>query len=217
MTPDARPPGARHPKAVVERGYDVIAERYAAWSLGIQDEARERHIDLLLARVPAGAPLLELGCGGGGPTTQRLARHCALTGVDISARQIALARRNVPAATFMHGDMTALDFPPASFAAVAAFYTLTHVPRDEQGALLARIARWLRPGGLFVATLGASSTPGAIEDDWLGAPMYFSHFDSATNQRLVEAAGLRIERAREETILEEGKPTTFLWVVAEKP
>jgi hypothetical protein len=47
--------------------------------------------------------------------------------------------------------------------------------------------------------------------------MYFSHFDGATNQRLVEDAGFQIIRAREETADEDGVPVAFLWVVARKP
>jgi len=74
----------------------------------------------------------------------------------------------------------------------------------------------LRPGGLLVATMGASSTPGDIEPDWLGAPMYWSHYDSATNRALVEQAGLHILSAREETAEEDGQPVTFLWVIAQK-
>jgi hypothetical protein len=79
------------------------------------------------------------------------------------------------------------------------------------------IATWLRPGGLFVATIGAGSTEAAVEPDRLGVPMYFSHFDGATNQRLVEDAGFQIIRAREETADEDGVSVTFLWVVARKP
>ncbi len=205
------------PKAIVARGYDRIAERYAAWAGQVRVEERERYTRVLLDRVPAGAPVLELGCGTGLPTTQRLAERFAVTAVDLSERHVELARRNVPAATIVHGDMTALDFPEASFAAVAAFYSITHVPREEHGRLLANIAHWLRPGGLLVAALGARSSAGAIEADWLGAPMYFSHYDGETNRRLVERAGLEIVGAREETADEDGVPTPFLWVVARKP
>jgi SAM-dependent methyltransferase len=123
----------------------------------------------------------------------------------------------VPAATFVEADMAAFDFPPAGFDAVAAFYSIIHVPRQEHRALLHDITTWLRPGGLLVATMGAGSTEAAVEPDWLGVPMYFSHFDGATNQRLVKDAGLRIIGAREETADEDGAPVTFLWVVARKP
>jgi ubiquinone/menaquinone biosynthesis C-methylase UbiE len=205
------------PKQIVAQGYDRIAERYAAWSGAGGDDPRERYLALLLDRLPAGADVLELGCGTGALTTGRLAARFAVTGVDISARSIELARQHVPGASFLHADMTELRFPEASFDAVAAFYAITHVPRAEHGPLLWAIARWLRPGGLLVATMGAGASDGDVEPDWLGAPMYFSHFDAATNVRLVAEAGLRLLSAREETTDEDGTPVPFLWVVAERP
>nr|MDP9473286.1 hypothetical protein [Chloroflexota bacterium] len=80
-----------------------------------------------------------------------------------------------------------------------------------------KIGRWLRPGGLLVATMGAASLPGDVEEDWLGVPMYFSHHDAETNKRLVQDAGMRLLSAHEETSDEDGGPVTFLWVVVEKP
>jgi SAM-dependent methyltransferase len=50
--------------------------------------------------------------------------------------------------------MITLSFPVASFDAVAAFYSLIHVPRDEQAGLLRAIAVWLQPGGLLIAGMG---------------------------------------------------------------
>jgi hypothetical protein len=47
--------------------------------------------------------------------------------------------------------------------------------------------------------------------------MFWSGFDSATNQGLVRDAGLRIVSAREEAVDEDGQPVLFLWIVAEKP
>jgi SAM-dependent methyltransferase len=205
------------PKQIVAQGYDAIAGRHAEWASHTRTDERERYTAVLLNALPPGATVLELGCGVGVPTTQRLAQRFAVTGVEISAQHIALARRNVSAATFLQADMAALDFPPASFDAVAAFYSIIHVPRAEHAVLLHDIATWLRPGGLLVATMGAGSTEAAVEPDWLGAPMYFSHFDGTTNRRLVEDAGFQSISAREETADEDGVPVTFLWVVARKP
>ncbi len=203
-------------KALVEHGYDRVAERHLAWALESRQEERQRYTQLLLDRMPAGADVLELGCGAGLPTTRLLAQRFTVTGVDISARQIDLARREVPHATFVQGDMTNLDLPAGSFDAVAAFYSLIHVPREEHAGMLARIVSWLRPGGVLVATMGARDNPGDIEEDWLGAPMYWSQWDAPTNQRLVTEAGLHVVSANEETAEEFGAPITFLWVVAEK-
>jgi SAM-dependent methyltransferase len=206
------------PRKIVADGYDRIAERYAEWADGstVRDEARPRYTALLLERLAAGAAVLELGCGGGGPTTRQLAERFALTGVDISRRQLELARRRVPHAAFIRADMSRLDFPPSSFDGVAAFYSLTHLPHGELPALLERIAAWLRPGGLLVASMGAGEDTGAVERDWLRVPMYFSGYCADEGQRLVERARLEIVSACAETILEDGTPATFVWVVAQK-
>lgn len=209
--------GAKSPKRIVSEGYDAVAERYLTWSAAIPDASRARYTQELLDRLPAGARVLELGCGAGVPTTRTLAQRFAVTGVDISGRQIALAREAVPSARFMRADMTALDLPAGSFAGVVAFFSLIHVPREEQEPLVKRIAKWLRPGGLFVATMGVSDMEGDVEEDWLGAPMYFSHYDSSANRALVERTGLRIISANEETQVEDGQPVTFLWIVAQRP
>jgi SAM-dependent methyltransferase len=140
-----------------------------------------------------------------------------VTGVDISATQLDMARRHVPSATFILADMTTMDFEPASFDAAVAFYTLTHVPRDEQVDLIGRIRTWLRPGGLFLATMGADDEPGDVEADWLGVDMYFSHFGAKANRRLVERAGFVIDRAEVAVEPEDRHDARFLWVVARAP
>lgn len=202
------------PKEIVAQGYDQIAERYADWTAAHRHDPRERYMDILMAALPEGAKVLELGCGSGSLTTKRLAERFVVTGVDISARQIELARQLVPSARFIHADMATLHLPPASFDAVAAFYAITHVPREEHPALLRAVKRWLRPDGLFVATMGAEPSEGEVEEDWLGAPMYFSHYDVETNKQLVQDAGLWIERAPVEFTDEDGVQIPLLWVVA---
>jgi SAM-dependent methyltransferase len=204
------------PKQVVREGYDCVAERHAEWVETTRSEERARYTRVLLDGLPPGAKVLDLGCGAGQPTTQQLAQRFEVTGVDISGRQIALARQNVPEARFIQADITRLDLPAAGFDAVTAFYSLIHVPRDELAKLLQDIAFWLRPGGLLVAAMNVHSFKAHYSEDFLGAPMYWSGFDSETNKRLVEEAGLIITSAREETAIEFDEPVTFLWVVARK-
>lgn len=205
------------PKRIVAEGYDAISERYLAWSALRPSETRLRYLGVALDLIPAGSDVLELGCGAGIPMTAALAEGRTVTGVDISATQIETARRNVPAATFTLADMTTLDFPLASFDAVVAFYALTHVPRDEHAGLLERICRWLRPGGVFLASMGADDEPGDVEADWLGVDMYFSHFGAKANRRLVEKAGFVIDRTEAAVEPEDRHDARFLWVVARAP
>jgi SAM-dependent methyltransferase len=205
------------PKKIVADGYDQVAQRYLTWSALDPSPERMRYLAQLIELLPGGAEVLELGCGAGVPITRALAERGRVTGVDISAEQIALAERLVPDATFIQADMTELDFPAESFDAVVGFYTLIHIPRDEHATLLRRIAGWLRPGGLFFATMGASDSPDGVEPDWLGAPMFFSHYDAEQNQDLVRRAGLEILSAEVSEEDEDGEMVAFLWIAARKP
>ena len=131
--------------------------------------ASVRALDLADSLIPAGADVLELGCGAGMPMTARLAAGRRLTGIDVSAEQIRRARRNVPGATFEVADMTTSDATPGE-PRRRRRVLLAH-PRPARRAARccsAAIREWLRPGGLFIASLGVEDDPGGVEDDWLG-------------------------------------------------
>jgi SAM-dependent methyltransferase len=184
------------PKRVVEAGYDAASFAYRA-----DDEPDGEYGSWLAAAtegLPAGARVLDLGCGCGVPGARWLVAHgCAVTGVDLSPVQIERARRLVPGARFVLADMNDVRFPAASFDAVVALYSLIHVPVAEQPALIASIHSWLRPGGRFLAIVGVESWTGT-EEDWLGAgaPMWWSHEDTATYVRWFQGAGFRVQWRR---------------------
>ncbi len=195
---------------LVEKSYDHIAETYLA-SEEAYDPETDPPFEQFIEMLPAGASALDLGCGSGVPFTQRLAARFEVTGVDISARQLELARAHVPTAHFIKADMTTMEFPAGSFHAVVACYSIIHVPREEQGPLVARVCSWLRPGGLFLATWGVEAWEGAGE--WEGATMWWSLHDPDTSLGLLRAAGLEIVFAERRTDGDE----TWLWVLARKP
>ncbi|MEV0396985.1 class I SAM-dependent methyltransferase [Polymorphospora rubra] len=181
------------PTEIVRRGYDSVSHRYR----GDHDNPAEYVLWLtsLQRQLPAGAAVLDLGCGCGVPVARTLAdAGHRVTGVDLSEVQIDRARRLVPHATFLHGDATQIAFPDRTFDAVVCLYALIHLPIDAQPRLLHRIASWLRPGGLFLATTGAREWTGA-EDNWLGgtATMWWSQADAATYRTWITEAGLDIE------------------------
>ena len=203
------------PKEIVARGYDAIALRYAEWAGQIDSPALEWVSDLD-ARLGDGCDVLELGCGRGVPATRELARRHRVTGIDISAVQIELARHHVPEASFVYADATELEIAPASLDAVVALHLFGHVPAGEQPDLIRRIGAWLRAGGLLLATLGAGEAEEDIEDDWLGAPMFFASLDRDSYAPLLREAGLASLRDEVVVQKEPGRgEVAFRWVLAQ--
>jgi SAM-dependent methyltransferase len=205
---------ARNPKEIVARGYDAIALRYAEWA-GRVDSPALAWVRDLDARLPDGASVLELGCGRGVPATRELARRHRVTGVDISAVQIELARHHVPEASFVHADATELDVAAGSLDAVVALYLFGHVPRDEQRDLIARVGTWLKEGGLLLGTFGAGEPGEDVDEDWLGARMYFASLGGDSYLRLLRECGL--EPLRDEVVVQREPghgDVAFRWVLA---
>jgi len=190
-----------------------MGETFSEWRTRIVDDPRREWEDKLASRLGEGARLLELGCGSGPPETKRLAQRFALTGVDISPRQVARARAAVPEAEFLCADFTDLELPARSFDAVASFYAFNHVPRDLLEPLLSCVHGWLVPGGWLLTAFGVSDTEGWT-GDWLGAPTFFSSYPAETNSRLVRDAGFAIERDEIVEFQEPEGPARFQWVLA---
>jgi SAM-dependent methyltransferase len=199
----------------VQTGYDTMAERHLEWIARIEGDPRERFLSELLARLPATGTALDLGCGAGVPTTGRLADRFAVTGVDISDHQLRLAQKYVPTATFLRADLLDLDPDEQNFDVITALYTLSHVPREYHAELFERIVSWLKPGGWFLASLGAGGCPDTT-DRWLGVEMFFSSYDAGTNRRLLAESGLRIELDEIVTMREPEGEATFWWVLGQR-
>ena len=199
----------------VAAGYDALAPRFGAWGEQVEGDPWERFLGELVDRLPSRARVVDLGCGNGAKL-RRLDGSFELLGVDISEEQLRLARTEVPGATFVHADFTELDFPAEAFDAVTALYSIVHVPRDEHAAFFRRIRGWLRPGGLFLASLSHIGGPDRIEE-WLEVEMFFSGFDAETNRGLLLEAGFELLVDEVVWMREPEGETAFLWVLARRP
>lgn len=199
--------------ALVGAGYDAMADTWEAWSARVTEDPRRAWREKLVALLPEGADVVELGCGNGTEETRELAARFNLTGVDLSSEQLRRARERVPRATFVQADLTSVSFDESSLNAVCAFYVLNHVPRELLPGLFARVRSWLRPGGLFLATLGASDVEG-WEGEWLGVPMYFSGHEPETNRALLAEFELLADEVV--SIREPEGPVSFHWILARR-
>lgn len=202
---------------LVSRGYDALGERFDEWRDRIVGDPREWWRGELASRLDDGARVLELGCGSGVPDTLELSHRFDVTGVDVSARQIARARSAVPRAEFVVADFTELALASDSFDAVVSFYAFNHVPRERLPRLLADIHRWLVPDGLLLAVFGTGDTE-SWTGEWLGTEMYFSSLPAAENRRALVDSDFDILLDETASIVEpepDGE-TTWQWVLARR-
>ena len=152
------------------------------------------------------------------PCPRRSPTAGATRGSTCSAGQLALARERLPEATFIQGDFTTIELPTEAFDGVVAFFVFNHLPRAEHAPMFARVCAWLRPGGRFMLSLGASDTDDEVEEDWLGVPMFFAGFEPDANERALLDAGFELELSEARSEIEAGgQEVTFHWVIARKP
>jgi ubiquinone/menaquinone biosynthesis C-methylase UbiE len=111
----------------------------------------------VLAKLPAEAKVLELGCGSGAlwmACPERIPAGWSITISDFSAGMLDSAWRNLVTLgrglKFEQIDAQAIPYPDETFDIVIANHMLYHVP--DRPKALSEIRRVLLPGGYFVAT-----------------------------------------------------------------
>ncbi len=205
------------PKRVIADGYDRMGEDFSIWNDARPQEGRRWFLGEVLARMPEGCSVLELGCGPG-TDAAALSSGRRYVGVDLSPVQLAIARRRVPNATFVVGDLASIAFRPASFNAVVAFYLFNHVPSAEVAPAFEVACTWLRPGGrLFLGGLPTTADEDRVEE-WLDVPMFFAGVEGEPYGRALQDAGFEIELSDIRYAIQESwgvnRPR---WIIATKP
>lgn len=170
-----------------------VYERVAAgWDRGRDRSLFEKAwLDRLLAATPPGAPILDLGCGGGEPVAAYLiAAGRPVVGVDFARPMLALARRRFPAAEWVEADMRDLDLG-RRFGGVVSWGGFLHLSGDEQRAALPRIAAHIDEGGALLLTVGPGEgeTEGRVE----GEPVPHASLAPDEYAAILDAAGMAVE------------------------
>ncbi|MEW6447703.1 MAG: methyltransferase domain-containing protein [Bacillota bacterium] len=106
---------------------------------------------LLKALKPChGERILDAGCGTGNLTQELVARGANVTGVDVSAAMLKIARKKMKEgkAVFLRADVASLPFAPESFDAAVCFTVLEFTRKPEEA--LRELWRVIKPGGRMV-------------------------------------------------------------------
>jgi len=181
-------------KETVKAGYNNIAVRYLAERT--VDSEDVRLLDDFIELLAPHAKVLDAGCGAGVPISRSLTEHFDVTGVDFSETQIDLAKKNVSNAKFLCDDMTRLKFREGTFDGICSYYAIIHIPREEHQLLLLNFYHMLKTGGVALLCLGAENLVNDIDENYLGARMYWSHYDSDTYIKMLNECGFSIMWSR---------------------
>lgn len=157
-------------------------------------EERIYNADRLLALLPGGGHLLDIGCACGFLLVAARRRGFTVQGLEPSVWAAEYARRQFELPVWQ-GSLQDAPFEPASFDAIVLADTIEHL--DDPRSAMANVHRWLRPGGRvllltpdfgsIVARLAGPHWWGLLDD-------HYYYFTRSTLRRLLESEGFAVER-----------------------
>ncbi|SPF80234.1 class I SAM-dependent methyltransferase [Pseudoprimorskyibacter insulae] len=147
-----------------------------------------RHLLGFLARLPAGARILELGCGGGRDAEAMLTAGFDVDATDGTQEVAAQAETRLarPVRVMRFDQLDAVR----AYDAVFANASLLHVPRPDLPDVLTLVYRALRPGGLFFASYKSGGVEGrdaqARYYNYLDRPAFEAAYAQAGDWRALD-------------------------------
>jgi SAM-dependent methyltransferase len=147
---------------------------------------------------------IDVGCGGGNMARaiKRERPDLRVSGVDVSRGAIEQARRDPRGVQFMGTTGDSLPFPATTADAIVMFDVLEHV--EDPSAMLAEVARVLKPGGLFHIVLPLEGQPWTIYNllrrrGWDAKRRHSGHiqaFDARAFRTMAGEVGLPVHGVR---------------------
>lgn len=173
----------------VKKQYNKLADNYSA---GRDQFKNNKYLKILNDLLSPNSQILDVGCGAGVPIDKFFIDNGhEVTGIDISEKQIELAKKNLPKGTFKVEDMSEFVDGEYTVDAIVSFYAIFHTNRESHKDILQKINSFLKQGGLLLITMGASDWEGK-EEDFFGGEMEWSHYGKDKNIELVINAGFEI-------------------------
>ncbi|MGW0784032.1 class I SAM-dependent methyltransferase [Streptomyces sp. NPDC002913] len=191
--------GHQHPAA---EAFDAIGADYERAFAG--SDAHRASLERLLEQLAPHSRVLDVGSGTGRPTAHTLAGagHEVL-GIDVSPVMVDLATRGVPGAAFRCADIRDLALEEG-FDAVCVYFSLLQMTREEQRALVRRLAGVLCPGGHLVLATVPLDVEG-VSAVFMGQAVRVTSFGPEAFRALATEAGLTVAH-QEDTVFTPSHP-----------
>jgi SAM-dependent methyltransferase len=134
---------------VTGRDYAARFDELAATGADVHGEA-----SFCAALLPAGARVLDAGCGTGRVAIRLAELGYEVTGVDLDESMLAVARERAPQLRWLVGDLATLDLDEAFDLVLMAGNIVPLVADGSEPAVVARMAAHVTAGGHLVAGFG---------------------------------------------------------------
>jgi cyclopropane fatty-acyl-phospholipid synthase-like methyltransferase len=185
---------------MLQNSYDYIAEQ---WHKNFRGQAYVdrtlSYVDKILEGLPAGAKVLDFGCGTGNPIAKHIVeRGFRVVGIDQSKALLEIAKTVVPNAKFIHADMIEMSLTE-KFAAIVAWDSVFHVERKHHSSIYHKLADSLESGGRLLLSVGGSgaepddSDAQGITSEMFGHTFFYDAYAPRIARELLEAEGFEIE------------------------
>jgi SAM-dependent methyltransferase len=150
----------------------------------------QRWLDRFTALIPAGATILDIGCGSGKPIAAHLiAQGYTVTGVDSSPTMIDMCSDRFPAHHWLVADMRRLTLGKR-FAGVIAWDSFFHLSPDDQRLMFPIFRAHAEPGAPLLFTSGPRH--GDAIGSFEGEPLYHSSLDPGEYRALLRDNGFTV-------------------------
>ncbi len=147
-------------------------------------------LDRFLALLPAGAAILDIGCGSAEPIARRLIESGhPVTGVDSSPEMIAICEERFPGGDWRVADMRTLRLGRA-FAGLLAWDSFFHLRPEDQRRMFPVFREHAAPGAGLMFTSGPAH--GVAMGQYRGEPLYHASLDGAEYRALLDANGFDV-------------------------
>ena len=135
----------------VRSTYDAVADSYASLLPDASFEAPTDRgmIEAFVRHVTEGParPVVDAGCGTGRMTRLLASLGMVISGIDLSAGMIGVARRTSPELSFSVADLSDLPYADMQLGGVFAWYSIIHSPPGDLPRIFSEFFRVLAPGG----------------------------------------------------------------------
>jgi SAM-dependent methyltransferase len=197
---------------IVREGYDKAASQYMQERAA---ESKSKEILEFINLLPEKAKVLDIGCGGGVPILKMMLKNGFIAvGIDFSKSMLEIAKKNVPNAELIYGDITKADFESNSFDGIISSYATIHIHRSLHSSLYNNIHNWLKPGGIMLVIIGR--TEWEEIEDFYGVDMAWSHPAPAESLQMMRNSGFEVVFDRR--VIDDNFPDEITyWVLAKKP